>query len=80
MAKKSHRQNGGGIFYAVNRLKIVQTALYVINRSDFDFLECLLACTCGNCVTADDILLQALKVVNAATDGSLAQYLGCFLE
>ena len=45
-----------------------------------DALELALACSSGDEVTADDVLLQTLEGVDFAADGSFAEYLGGLLE
>lgn len=61
-------------------LKIRQILLVFVWLSHEDLLERLLACTCRNGVSADDIFLQTFEVVYAASDGCLAEHLGSLLE
>lgn len=52
----------------------------VILSADHDALVGAETCTGGDEVTADDIFLHALKVVDLAVDCSFVEHLGCFLE
>ena len=61
-------------------LQFAHGLLVLFHRGDQDFLEFLLAGTCRDCMSADDILLQAFEVVDAASDGCLAEHLGGLLE
>ena len=62
------------------RLKVVHFLEIILLAAYHDILELLLACAGRNQMTADDILLQALKVIDTATDCGLAEHLGGLLE
>ena len=61
-------------------LKFVQFIDCFVSPADHDILVVLETGTCRDEVTADDVLLQTLEVIDAATDGGLAENLRCLLE
>ena len=61
-------------------LEICKILLLVDSRSNEDFLELLLTCTCRDRMTADDILLKTLESIDATADCCLAEYLCGLLE
>ena len=61
-------------------LELAHFGFIFILASDYDVLEFLLAGTGRNQMSADDILFQALEVVDARPDGSFAKYLRGLLE
>ena len=66
--------------YMYDLLEICKILLHIGSRSDQDFLEFLLTCTCRDRMSADDIFLKTFKSIDAAADCCLAEYLCCLLE
>lgn len=52
----------------------------VVLTADHNALVGAETCTCGDEVTADDVLLHALEIVDLAVDGSFVEDLGGLLE
>ena len=67
-------------FLIYDLLEICKILLLVYSRSNEDFLELLLTCTCRDRMTADDILLKTLESIDATADRCLAEYLCILLE
>ena len=61
-------------------LKIAHRLLVLFHRGYQDFLEFLLAGTCRDGMSADDVLLQTFEGIYAASDSCLAEYLRSLLE
>mgnify|MGYP003303535384 CR=1 FL=1 len=68
------------LFIVASLLELSEVCSDFLLRSDQDFLEVLLAGTCRDSVSADDILLKTLEIVYAAADSSLGENLGSLLE
>ena len=69
-----------GFFSKVEDILAVSLhALVLLLGADNDLLELAETSTCGNEVTADNVLLHAFEGIALATDGSLFSSLGCMV-
>ena len=60
-------------------LKLVQFIYSFVAATDHDILVVLKTGTCRDEVTADDVLLQTLEVIDATADSGFAEDLGSLL-